>query len=159
MSLERYLRDDKGFRKYVVLMETTAPAKRKTLMDAGRAENALFVETAEKYIITFEKITKLPDMELTELLGAPGLSVEAISTALMSVADLGHRERLVGLVPRKILPAVANDMKINTEPKPQAIGNARFQFIQKARELEEAGLLKSFQIPKFERDFFTKKAA
>jgi flagellar motor switch protein FliG len=157
MSLERYLKDENGLRKYVQLMETTPPTKRKTLMDAGRAENSLFVETAEQYIITFEKITRLPEMELTEVLGDTGLKIDAVAAALLSIADTALREKLVALIPKKTMPFVVKQMQERPDPKLNEIGQARLAFIQKARELESEGKLKSLQLPLFPRDHFQPK--
>lgn len=159
MSLDRYLKDDEGFRKYVELMENTPTGKRTTLMTAARKENPTFVEAAEKYLFTFERITLLPPMELTEVLGAPGLKVEVVATAIASVADAGVKEKLLSHLPRNLLALVAQDLKDRHQPKPAEAGGARLQLIKKARELEKEGKLDSVQIPRFGNGYFQKKAA
>lgn len=159
MSLDRYLKDDDGFRKYVELMENTPTGKRTLLMNAARKENPEFVLTAEKYLFTFERVTLLPPMELTEVLGATGLKVEVIATAIASVADAAVKEKLLGNLPRNILALVAQDLKDRREPKPTEAGGARLQLIKKARELEKEGKLDSMQIPRFGQGHFQKKAA
>lgn len=158
MSLDRYLKDESGFRKYVELMEGMATAKRTAMMEAAKAENKLFVETAEKYLLTFDRITKLPELELTEVLGARGLKANVLAIAILSVEDVGIREKLVQHVPRAILPALKQEMDDNPEPKPYEIGASRLQVIQKARELEKQGKLESMQIPRFDRGHFQKAA-
>lgn len=159
MALDRYLKDEGGFRKYVELMEGMSSAKRKALMDAAKAENRVFVETAEQFIITFDRITKLPDMELTEVLGAAELKPEVIAVAIASVMDAGVREKLLKFIPRKLMPAITQELKENPEPKPYDIGASRLKLICAARELEKKGMLKSVLIPRFEKGFFEAKAA
>ncbi len=159
MSLDRYLKDEMGFRKYIELMEGMATNKRQTMMETAKAENKLFVETAEKYLLTFDRITKLPTLELAEVLGAKGLKVEMLAVAILSVEDLGVREKLLGHVPRPLLPLLSQEMKDRPAPKPYDIGAARLQLIRTARELEKQGKLESMQIPRFDRHHFTAKAA
>lgn len=159
MGLERYLKDEHGLRKYVELLESTPTKKRQTLIEASRAENPAFVAAAEKYLLTFDAITRLPDMEVTEVLGASGLKTTVIAIAIASVEDAAAKERLISLIPRNLAPAVVQDLKDNPAPKPMDIGGARLQLIKKARELESKGRLESVQIPHFGRDHFQKKAA
>ena len=159
MSVERYAKDDDGFRKYVELMETTPTKKRQKFLDAAKAENEKFATTVEKYILTFDRITKLPEMELAEVLGADGLKPEAIANAISSVPDAAERERLVKMIPRKYAPQIQLQMKDFPNPKPEQIGASRLQVIQMARELEKSGKLKSVQIPFFGVGFFSRKSA
>ncbi len=159
MSLERYLKSDEGFRKYVELLESMPATKRKALLDSAKSENPLFVETAEKYILTIERITRLPELELTEVLGAPGLKPEIVSIVICSVTDPAVKENLIHNVPRNLIFKVIQGMKDNPAPEPYDIGSARLQLITAARALEKRGKLESVQIPRFERGFFTKNAA
>jgi flagellar motor switch protein FliG len=156
MALDRYLKDDQGFRAYVELMESTASAKRKTLMDAARRECAEFVDAAEKYLFTFERITQLPSLELTEVLGASGIKVEALAVAINSVAEAAVREKLIRHVPRNLLAQLHQELESNPVPKPADIGGARLQLIKKARELEKQGRLDSMAIPRFGKSHFQK---
>ena len=135
MSLERYLKDDQGFRKYVELLESTPPKKRQTLADLARKENALFVETAEKYLLTFDRITKLPEMELTEVLGAEGLKTEILAVAISTAEHPELKERLLQNLPRNLTAPVQLALKELPVPKPADIGAARLQLILKALEL------------------------
>jgi flagellar motor switch protein FliG len=159
MSLDRYVRDDEGFRKYVELMEEMPTAKRGSMMEAAKKENPFFVETAAKYILTFERITNLPDLELTEVLGAPGLKPEVIAVGIVSVTDAEVRTKLLKHIPRNLASPVAQEMKDKPEPKAYDIGAARLQIIKKARELEKKGKLDSVQIPRFGHNYFLKKTA
>lgn len=159
MSLDRYLKDEHGFRHYVELMENMPTAKRVAMMDAAKKENAAFVEAAEKYLLTFDRVCHLPELELPEVLGVPGLKSELIAIAIVSIEDASLRERVLKLVPRNRLPAVAQDMKDNPEPKPFDVSAARLQLIRTARECEKQGKLESMLIPHFEPAHFRKKAA
>ncbi len=159
MGIDRYSRDDDGFRKYVELVENMPAAKRQTFLDSARAENATFVEAIEKYIMTFDRITRLPDMEIAEVLGCEKLKPESIATAIASVVDEGIKQKLVTSIPRKISPQILMILKENPQPKPYDTGAARLQLIQAARELEKMGKLKSLLIPRFGDGFFRKKAA
>ena len=157
MAIERYVNNDEGFRKYVELMETTPPKKRQEFLTAAKAENPLFAENVEKYLITFEKITKLPEMELAEVFGAEGLKAEVIANAILSVQDPGLKESLLRFVPKKLAASVSLTMKDFPEPKPPEVGAARLTMIQAARELEKAGKLKTLLIPRFGEGYFKKK--
>jgi flagellar motor switch protein FliG len=154
MSLERYLKDDDGFRKYVELMESTPTAKRQSLMEAARKENAAFVDAAEKCLLTFDRITRLPEMELAEVLGANDLKPEIVAVAILSVPDLGLREQLTKSIPRASANNILLELKDRGEPKPAEVGGARLQLIKKARELEKAGKLASVQMPRFRSGHF-----
>ncbi len=158
MSIDRYVKDEHGFRKYVELMETMPTAKRQSMMSAAKAENPLFVETAEKYVITFDRICRLPDMELTELLSSTELKPEEIATAVLSLEDEGLKANILKQLPRNRSLLVNNELKDAPPPKPFDIGAARLKFIQQTRELEKAGKLESLQIPRFNRDHFKKTA-
>lgn len=158
MALDRYIKDDEGFRAYVELMESTPTGKRKTLMDAARRECAPFVDAAEKYLFTFERITNLPGMELTEVLGAAGLKLTHLAIAINSVTDAALREKLIKHVPRNLLAQLSQELEGNPEPKPFDVGGARLNLIKKARELEKAGRLESMAIPRFGKGHFQKAA-
>lgn len=154
MAIDRYLANVDGFRKYVELLETTPLKKRQTFIDAAKTENPFFVETAEKYMITFERITKLPEMELAEVFGAEGLKSENIATAILSIEDAVLRELIIKAVPRKQVTEIQLYMKEFPVPKPADIGSSRLALILKARELEKLGKLKSIQIPRFGEGYF-----
>ena len=158
MALDRYLKDEHGFRKYVELMESMPTSKREAMMSAAKAEHPLFVETAEKYVISFDRICRLPGMELTELLASPALKPEVIATAILSLEDTGLREKLLAQIPRNRQLLVNNELKDAPPPKPYDVGAARLTMIQATRALEKAGKLESLQIPHFSRDHFKKAA-
>jgi hypothetical protein len=157
MAIDRYLANDKGFRKYVELLETTPSRKRQQFLDAALKENRQFAEAAQACIITFERITKLPEMEIAEVMGAPGLKPEVMAAAILSVEDLGVQANLVKAIPRKIVGLVQAAMKDFPFPQPNEVGAARLAFIEAARALERQGLLVSFLIPRFGDGYFRSK--
>jgi len=159
MAIDRYLANDEGFRKYVELLETTPPRKRQEFIDAAKLENPRFAEAVQSCIITFERITKLPEMEVAEVLSAPGLKPEMIATAIISVEDQALRASLVKAIPRKQAGLVQASMKDFPDPKPNEIGAARLAFIQAARALERKGVLASFLMPRFGDGHFRTKSA
>ncbi len=159
MGVDRYIRDDEGFRKYIELIESTPTAKRQAFIDSAKAENPKFAEAAEKYMLTFERIINLPELELTEVFAAPELKPIEIAVAICSVEDMGIKEKITRFVPRAIAPKVHSEMKENPKPKTYDIGGARLKIILAARELEKRGKLKSVQVPKFGAGYFRKKAA
>src|SRR4051812_12654668 len=64
----RFKRGPEGFRALVELLETTPTTRRKKMIDAGMAEDAFFTERALQYMMTFQDVMDLPDMELAELI-------------------------------------------------------------------------------------------
>ena len=108
MGLERYVGTDEGFRKYVELMESTPTKKRQQFLDLAKLENPVFAEAVVKYILTFDRITKLQEGELAEVLGAEGLKPDDIVRRLMEVipsSDDGALSR--GKLPEIFGPADA----------------------------------------------------
>lgn len=156
MSIERYLKDDLSFRKYVELMETTPTAKRQKFIEAAKQENAAFAGAVEKYLITFTALLSLPEMEQAEVFGSEELKPEVIANAISSVTDSAIKEKLSKMIPKKFALQIQMQMKDNPSPKPDQIGAARLQVIQQARKLEKEGKLKSLQIPQFGNGYFTK---
>src|SRR4051812_32826622 len=64
----RFKRDPDGFRKLVELLETTPISRRQKMIDVGMAEDAPYTEKALSFVMTFEDVMKLPDLELAELI-------------------------------------------------------------------------------------------
>lgn len=155
MALDRYIRDDDGFRKYLELIESTPTQKRAALLESARAENPVFAAEAEKYLITFEKICLLSDLELTEVLGS--IKPEFLAIGIASTEDAGIKAKLLGMIPRDLSPQVGRLLKENPTPKPYDVGGARLKWIQAARALEKAGKLKSIHVPQFGYGFFRKQ--
>lgn len=157
MGIDRYTKDDEGFRKYLELIESTPSAKRKAFLDSAKVENPKFAEAAEKYLLTFERILALPDLELTEVFGSRELKAAELAVGIASVEDVGIQEKIVKMVPRELSAAVLRLLKEDPNPKPYAVGIARLKIIQASRSLEKRGKLKSVQVPRFGAGYFKKK--
>jgi flagellar motor switch protein FliG len=63
----RFKRDHDGFRKLVELLESTAPSRRQKMIDVGMAEDAEYTKKALEYVMDFNDVLKLPDLELAEV--------------------------------------------------------------------------------------------
>lgn len=75
MSLERYKKHPDGLRQLVELWETLPATRRQKLVEVSRSEDPTFVDQALSLLISFDDITKLPDLELAEVIGeAPARS-------------------------------------------------------------------------------------
>ena len=157
MGVDRYTKDDEGFRKYLELIESTPTQKRNNFLENARSENPIFGAAAEKYIITFEKILALSELELTEVFGAKELKPTELATGIASIDDVGIKEKVTKMIPREMQPAVIQLLKENPNPKAYDIGGARLKIIQAARSLEKRGKLKSIQVPQFGAGYFRKK--
>src|SRR5436305_9736278 len=64
----RFKRNPEGFRQLVELLESTPPSRRKKMIDVGMAEDPVYTQRAIEYMMTFEDVLKLPDMELAEVI-------------------------------------------------------------------------------------------
>ena len=64
----RFKRDPGGLRKLVELLETTPILRRQKMIDVGMAEDPVYTEKVLKFVMTFEDVIKLPDVELAELI-------------------------------------------------------------------------------------------
>lgn len=158
MGIERYLKMADGFRKYVELLETIPTSKRETLLTSAREENPEFAETVEKYVITFERIARLPETELAEILQSPSLKSQVIAIGIASVTDQAQKDKLLKTLPRTLLPQVNRDLTDNPTPSASDITGARLKWIMAARELEKQKKLPSIQMPLFNEGHFKKKA-
>jgi flagellar motor switch protein FliG len=131
-----------GFRELVQLLETTPIARRERMIEVGRQEDPAYTEQALQFMLTFEDLTKLPDLELAELLAkAPA---RTIAYALMnSEQDVIERFLRNGQV------SVAAEVRdyLGTKVGPREIGGARLKLIEFARRLEQRGLLSVKRIP------------
>src|SRR4051794_15254659 len=80
----RFKRDANGFRKLVELLESTPQVRRQKMIDVGMQEDPAYTERAMQYMITFEDILKLPDMELADVIAGVPPRMVAYSISLMS---------------------------------------------------------------------------
>lgn len=139
----RYKRGPEGFRALVELLESTPKARRDRMVEVGMEEDPTFTERALEYILTFEDILKMDDMELAEVVTAapPRMTAYAIQSLGPDVV-----QRAV----RCAKPNVAAEIREYLDsPKVTAreIGGAQLKLVTVARSLERRGILKTKRIP------------
>src|SRR4051812_28580722 len=85
----RFKRDPEGFRRLVELLETTPMSRRQRMIEVGMAEDKVYTEKALEYVLTFEDIITLPDMELAEVIATapPRMTGYAVAKSPMDVKD------------------------------------------------------------------------
>lgn len=138
----RFKRNPEGLRALVELWETTPIERRKRMIEVGRTEDPAFTERALQYVLTFEDVLALPDLELAEVIAAtqPRLTAFAILTA---------GEEIQARFLRNAQPQISAEIRNCLEMKigPREIGGAQLKLVGKARELERRGLVKTKRIP------------
>lgn len=138
----RYKRSPEGFRSLVELWEATPADRRQKMIEVGRAEDAAYTERVLKYVITFEDVLALPDMELAEVLAAtpPRMLGIAVSRAPEAV-----KERFLKNAKPQVAAEVRDCMAMNVGPR--EIGGAQLKVVEKTRELERRGVVNLKKIP------------
>ncbi len=138
----RFKRNPEGFRQLVELLETTPSARRQKMIDVGMAEDAHFTEQAMKFMLTFEDIMALPDLEMAELMVAapPRMIGYAISQCAEDV-----KMRFLKNAKPMIMAEVKDYMGAKVGPR--EIGGARLKLIEVARQLERRNLIRTKKIP------------
>lgn len=131
-----------GLRSLVELLESSAPASRKKMIDKGLIEDEKFTRLAESYILTWDDVLKLSDPELCELLAKA--NPRAIGMSMIGLPP-DQTQRFLRNSPMKSI----GDIRELLEQKlgPREISGARILLVQATRELEKAGILKIKKIP------------
>jgi flagellar motor switch protein FliG len=138
----RFKRNPDGLRALVELLETTPVSRRQKMIEVGNAEDPAYTAMALEYMMTFDDVRKLPDLELAEVVAkAPARMIAYALHA--SDEDLQHRFM------RNAKPAVAAEIKdfLLVKIGPREIGGAQLKLIETARQLEKAGLVRTKRIP------------
>jgi flagellar motor switch protein FliG len=138
----RYKRSPEGFRALVELLESTPVSRRKKMIDAGMAEDPEFTQKALEYVMNFEDIVALPDVELAELLARAPARVTAFA---VRSAPEEVKMRFIRNSKPQIGAEVKSLLTINIGMR--EIGGAQLRLIGMARELERKGLLRTKVIP------------
>lgn len=126
----------------VELLETTPQDRRQKMIDVGMQEDPDYTNRALEFMMTFEDVLKLPDMELAELTAiAPG---RIIAMAIHPL-DSQVKERFV----RCSKPPQAAEIRSYFE-SPVGLresGGAQLKLVQYARQLEKRGKISAKRIP------------
>jgi flagellar motor switch protein FliG len=139
----RFKRNPDGLRQLVELLESTPMSRRQKMIDVGMQEDAEYTQKALQYVLTFEDVIKLPDLELAEVLAeTPGrFTAYAIHAASEEI-----KNRFIS----KSAPRVAAEIKEFIEMPnvtPAQIGGGQMKMIETTRKLEKRGLIKTKRVP------------
>ncbi len=132
-----------GFRKLVELIESTPAIRRQKMIDVGMAEDAHYTQKAMEFMMKFDDIIKLPDLELAEVI-AKTPSGRTVAYAIKPFpTDITDRFL------KNAKPQIAAEVRdlLQIEIGAREIGGAQLKMIEIARSLERAGLVKSKRIP------------
>jgi flagellar motor switch protein FliG len=131
-----------GFRALVQLLETTPMSRRERMIEVGMLEDPAYTELALKFVLKFEDLAQLPDLELAELTAKAPARTTAYA---LGGCDPAVVERFL----RNSKAPVAAEIKdyMQTQIGPREIGGARLKLVEFARQLEQKGLIKSKRIP------------
>ena len=138
----RFKRDHDGFRKLVELLESTPVSRRQKMIDVGMEEDAGYTQKALQYILDFQDIIDLPEMELAEVCAKapPRMIAYAICQLTQDVQD-----RFLKVCKPKVLGEVRDQLEVQVGLR--EIGGAQIKVIESARELERAGYVRTKKIP------------
>lgn len=138
----RFKRQPGGFRALVQLLETTPASRRQKMIDVGMAEDPDYTQEAMAYVMTFEDVLKLSDMETAELLAtAPPRTI--------AFAIQGQSEEVLKHFLQNAKPVIAADIRdyVTVNIGPKEMGAAQLKVIEITRQLERKGLVKAKKIP------------
>jgi flagellar motor switch protein FliG len=138
----RYKRDPGGFRTLVELMEVTPKVRREKMIEVGMKEDPEYTTQALRYLMTFEDIVQLPDLELTEVLSKvpPRFTALAVSKSSEKI-----QERFLKMAPPRIAGKIRDCL--NADAALYEVGGAQLKLVSAARELEKLGHVKTKHIP------------
>lgn len=131
-----------GFRALVELLESVSAAKREKMVELGITEDPVFTNKALAYILRFEDLLSLDDVDTAEVVArAPG---RILGYALQGLTEEDQRRFLKNAKPKKYSEIRdALDMPIG----PTEHSGARLRVVQAAREAERNGRLHIKKIP------------
>lgn len=139
----RFKRNPDGLRQLVELLEATPVARRQKMIDVGMQEDAEYTNQALQYLISFEDILKLPDLELADLINEtpPRFTALAIHAASEEV-----KNRFLSRAQPKIMSEI-KDMLESSKITHAQIGTGQLKMIEMTRKLEKRGMVKLKRIP------------
>lgn len=126
----------------VALLESTAKDKRQRMIDVGMKEDPDYTQKLLNFLLTFEDVISLPDLELAEVLAKAPPRVTAF--AISKLGDDVIKRFLTNAKP-KVMAEIRSHLEI--EAGPREIGGAQLKLIEVTRELEKKGYVKCKKIP------------
>ncbi len=139
----RFKKNPDGLRQLIELLETTPAARRKKMIDVGMIEDASYTQKALEYMMTFEDVLKLSDLELTQLI--TDTPARLIGCAIYTCTDEIKNRFL-----NRSTPAIANEIKeILETPNISAaqIGSGQLKLTSQLRQLEKRGFTQYKRVP------------
>ena len=138
----RFKRDQDGFRKLVELLESTPLSRRQKMVEVGMEEDAEFTQKALEYVMSFEDVIRLPDLELAEVCSkAPArMLAYALGPQPSEVKD-----RFLRCSPPRIAAEVRDFLDVKVGPR--EVSGAEIKVIETAREMERKGFVRTKKIP------------
>ena len=138
----RFKRDPNGLRSLVELLESTPRKRRDRMIQVGMEEDSEYTERALKYMIQFEDILELSDLELAELIAHAAGRMTGIAISLF---DEEIQNRFLRNAPAKRLGEIREYLE--HEVSKSEVGSAQIYLVTKVRELEKSGALRVKCIP------------
>jgi flagellar motor switch protein FliG len=140
----RYKRNPGGFRQLVELLEATPKSRREKMIEVGMKEDPTYTQRAMQYMMSFEDVINLPDMELCEVVckAPPQITAYAISKL-----EETTRDRFVKCAQVKPQVMAAIRDYLGQTVSVHQIGGAQMKLVATARELERVGLVRTKKIP------------
>jgi flagellar motor switch protein FliG len=138
----RFKRDPEGFRKLIELLETTPISRRQKMVDVGMEEDSEYTEKALKYMLTFEDVMHLPELELAELIATAPTRMTGYA---ISKSPEVVKKRFLQNAPAKFAAEVRDFSE--QEIGLREVGGAQLKLVEITRKLEKKGLVKTKQIP------------
>jgi flagellar motor switch protein FliG len=132
-----------GFRALIELMESTPVSRRQKMIDVGNAEDPLYTEEALRYVITFQDVLDMNEMELAELLSdVPAQVVAAAIAPLKEEVKLRFFKCLRG--------GALADVRLFLESQISLAqtGGAQLKMVASVRKMEKRGLFPKKAVPR-----------
>ncbi len=145
MGFERYKRSPDGFRELVELWESTPVSRRQRMIEVGMDEDAEYAQLILSYMITFEDVLLLPDLELAELISTAPARIVALS--ICRAADDVKQRFKKNTMSRNMAELRDSLEELGEETPLRDIGGAQLKMIEFTRKLEKMGKIKTKRIP------------
>lgn len=139
----RYKKNPGGFRNLVELLETTPSERRKKMIDVGMLEDPAYTEKAMSYMMNFNDILGLGDMELAELM-------DKVDPRIAAFSIHQHPKEVKDRFLKCSRPGKAADIRDYFDAPNvtlREIGGAQLKVVQIARQLEKQGYISAKKIP------------
>lgn len=139
----RFKKEPGGFRKLVELLESTPAVRRKKMIEVGMQEDREYTEKAMSFLINFDDVLNLPDLELAEVIAdtQPKFVGLAIHSASQEIKD-----RFLSKSQAQQAAIIRETLELPSISLPQ-IGSAQMKMIEVTRKLEKKGVIRTKRIP------------